>query len=72
MPTASTCCTVIAFWKLDTLTPLQARAAFDQLEGTLTHDIAAIDRKLFDLAAKPGDRFDVSALEAGSLTLERG
>ena len=29
-------------------TPLQARAAFDQLEGTLTDRIAAIDGELFD------------------------
>jgi len=34
------------------VTPLQARAAFDQLEGTLTQDIAGIDRALFDLAAR--------------------
>lgn len=33
-------------------TPLQARVAFDQLEGTLTERIAAIDRELFDLIAR--------------------
>ena len=33
-------------------TPLQARAAFDQLEGTLTGRIAALDAELFDLIAK--------------------
>jgi tRNA modification GTPase len=33
-------------------TPLQARAAFDQLEGTLTQHIGEIDRSLFDLAAR--------------------
>jgi tRNA modification GTPase len=33
-------------------TPLQARAAFDQLEGTLTQQIAEIDRSLFELAAR--------------------
>ena len=33
-------------------TPLQARAAFDQLEGTLTRRIAALDTELFDLIAK--------------------
>ena len=33
-------------------TPLQARVAFDQLEGTLTRRIAAIDAELFDLMAK--------------------
>jgi tRNA modification GTPase len=34
------------------VTPLQARAAMDQLEGTLTAAIAAIDASLFDLAAR--------------------
>lgn len=33
-------------------TPLQARVAFDQLEGTLTRRIAEIDAVLFDLIAK--------------------
>jgi tRNA modification GTPase len=33
-------------------TPLQARAAFDQLEGTLTEQIGELDRALFDLAAR--------------------
>jgi tRNA modification GTPase len=33
-------------------TPLQARAAFDQLEGTLTQQIGEIDRSLFELAAR--------------------
>ena len=33
-------------------TPLQARVAFDQLEGTLTERITAIDAELFDLIAK--------------------
>lgn len=36
---------------VDAVTPLQARAAFDQLEGTLTREIAALDASLFDLAA---------------------
>jgi len=36
----------------DAVTPLQARAAMDQLEGTLTTRIGAIDRALFDLSAK--------------------
>jgi len=36
----------------DAVTPLQARAAMDQLEGTLTTRIAAIDRALFDLSAR--------------------
>ena len=33
-------------------TPLQARAAFDQLDGTLTRAIAGIDATLFDLIAR--------------------
>ena len=37
---------------VDSVTPLQARAAFDQLEGTLTTAIRAIEEELFDLTAK--------------------
>lgn len=37
---------------IDAATPLQARAAFDQLEGTLTRRIGEIDRRLFDLVAR--------------------
>ena len=37
---------------IDAVTPLQARAAFDQLEGTLTERIGAIDAELFDLIAR--------------------
>ena len=37
---------------IDAATPLQARAAFDQLDGTLTRTIAAIDSTLFDLIAR--------------------
>lgn len=37
---------------IDAVTPLQARAAFDQLEGTLTNTIRAIEQELFDLTAK--------------------
>ena len=37
---------------IDAATPLQARAAFDQLEGTLTRAIADIDARLFDLIAR--------------------
>lgn len=37
---------------IDAVTPLQARTAFDQLEGTLTTAITAIDQELFDLIAK--------------------
>ena len=37
---------------IDAATPLQARAAFDQLEGTLTTAIADVDDMLFDLIAR--------------------
>lgn len=37
---------------IDAVTPLQARAAFDQLEGTLTTEIGEIDKTLFDIIAK--------------------
>ena len=37
---------------VDAVTPLQARVAFDQLEGTLTRAIGALDAQLFDLAAR--------------------
>jgi tRNA modification GTPase len=37
---------------VDAVTPVQARAAFDQLEGTLTRVIGEIDRALFELIAK--------------------
>jgi tRNA modification GTPase len=37
---------------IDAVTPLQARTAFDQLEGTLTTAIVAIDTELFDIIAK--------------------
>ena len=37
---------------IDAATPAQARAAYDQLEGTLTRAIAEIDAALFDLVAK--------------------
>ena len=37
---------------IDAVTPLQARAAFDQLEGTLTTTITAIEKELFDITAK--------------------
>ena len=37
---------------IDAVTPLQARAAFDQLEGTLTKAIGEIEQELFDVIAK--------------------
>jgi tRNA modification GTPase len=66
---------------IDAVTPLQARAAFDQLEGTLTERIGEIDTELFDLIAKLEASLDfpdegyhfVDAGEAGSSlrTIER-
>jgi tRNA modification GTPase len=37
---------------VDAVTPLQARAAFDQLQGTLTQAIGEIEGELFDLIAR--------------------
>jgi tRNA modification GTPase len=37
---------------VEAVTPLQARAAFDQLQGTLTTVVSAIDADLFDLIAR--------------------
>jgi tRNA modification GTPase len=37
---------------IDAVTPLQARAAFDQLQGTLTRAIAEVDAAVFDLIAR--------------------
>jgi tRNA modification GTPase len=37
---------------VDAVTPLQARAAFDQLEGTLTARIRELDARLFELDAR--------------------
>ena len=37
---------------IDAVTPLQARVAFDQLEGTLTRRSRQIDDALFDLVAR--------------------
>ena len=37
---------------IDAVTPLQARVAFDQLQGTLTRTIGVIDAALFDLIAR--------------------
>jgi tRNA modification GTPase len=37
---------------VDAVTPLQARTAFDQLEGTLTGAIRDVDGALFDLSAR--------------------
>jgi len=37
---------------IEAATPLQARLAFDQLEGTITHALAGIEARLFDLVAR--------------------
>jgi len=37
---------------VDAVTPLQARAAYDQLEGTLTGEIRRLDARLFDLTVR--------------------
>jgi tRNA modification GTPase len=37
---------------IEAATPQQARAAFDQLQGTLTSEIGAVDAALFDLIAR--------------------
>jgi tRNA modification GTPase len=37
---------------IDAVTPLQARVAFDQLEGTLTTEIRELDERLLDLTAR--------------------
>ncbi|MFN7982013.1 MAG: tRNA uridine-5-carboxymethylaminomethyl(34) synthesis GTPase MnmE [Vicinamibacterales bacterium] len=37
---------------IDAATPMQARAAFDQLSGTLSSKVARIDAELFDLMAR--------------------
>ena len=37
---------------VDAVTPLQARVAFDQLEGTVTERIGDLDRRLLDLTAR--------------------
>jgi tRNA modification GTPase len=61
---------------IDAVTPLQARAAMDQLEGTLTGAIARIDAALFDLSARleasldyPDEGFHFSALPETSATM---
>jgi tRNA modification GTPase len=63
---------------INAVTPLQARVAFDQLEGTLTDAVRAIDAQLFDLAAKleasldfPDEGFHFITRNAASDDLER-
>ncbi len=54
---------------IDAVTPLQARAAFDQLEGTLTERIGEIDAELFDLDGEAGG---VARFSRRGLPLRRG
>jgi tRNA modification GTPase len=63
---------------IDAVTPLQARAAMDQLEGTLTGAIGRIDAALFDLSARleasldyPDEGFHFSALPETSAAMSR-
>ena len=63
---------------VDSVTPLQARAAFDQLDGTLTTAIAAIESPLFDLMARleasldfPEEGYHFVAVQAAYAELER-
>jgi tRNA modification GTPase len=55
---------------VDAVTPLQARAAFDQLEGTLTIAIAGAERELFELIATFEASIDFP--EEGYHFVERG
>jgi tRNA modification GTPase len=55
---------------VDAVTPLQARAAFDQLEGTLTSRIRAVDAELFDLVVRLEASLDFP--EEGYHFVERG
>lgn len=66
---------------VDAVTPLQARVAFDQLEGTITGRIAEVDRELLDLTARleasldfpeEGYRFVEPAEVAGAIGKLRG
>ena len=59
------------------VTPLQARAAFDQLEGTLTDAIREVDRALFDLGTRLEASLDFPAegyhfVESGDARQELG
>jgi tRNA modification GTPase len=63
---------------VDAVTPLQARAAMDQLEGTLTGKIRAIDAALFDLVARleasldfPDEGFHFVTREEAAAELDR-
>ncbi len=60
---------------IDAVTPLQVRAALDQLDGTLTREIGLIDESLFDMSARLEASLDFPEegyhfVEAGRLTDE--
>ena len=55
---------------IEAATPLQARVAFDQLEGTLTSHIAEVDAQLFDLIARLEASLDFP--DEGYHFIERG
>lgn len=62
---------------IDAATPLQARTAFDQLDGTLTRRIGAIEDSLFDLMARLEASLDFPDegyhfIEAAALAVEIG
>jgi tRNA modification GTPase len=63
---------------VDAVTPLQARAAMDQLEGTLTSRIARLDAEIFDLSARleasldfPDEGFHFITPEETRATIDR-
>ena len=62
---------------IEAVTPLQARAAFDQLDGTLTTVIREIETRLFDLIARleasldfPEEGYHFVAVKAAGVELE--
>ena len=62
---------------IEAVTPLQARAAFDQLDGTLTTVIREIETRLFDLIARleasldfPDEGYHFVAVKAARVELE--
>ena len=62
---------------INAVTPLQARVAFDQLEGTITARITDLDRKVFDLIARLEASLDFADesyhfVEAGEVAHEVG
>ena len=63
---------------IEAVTPLQARAAFDQLDGTLTTVIREIETRLFDLIARleasldfPEEGYHFVAVKAARVELEQ-